>query len=56
MVNEGGAGREVGEEIGKRQGREEEDGRKSGLLIGCRILLGQEFKELQTSVLSADVL
>ena len=51
-------GGRVGErKFGKRQGREEEDGRKSGLLIASRILsLGLELKELQTSVLSADVL
>lgn len=42
--------------FGKRQGREEEDGRKSGLLIGCRIPLGQELKELQPAGLSADAL
>mgnify|MGYP006996591550 CR=1 FL=1 len=42
--------------FGKRQGREEEDGRKSGLLIASRILsLGREL-EPQTNVLSADAL
>ena len=50
-------GGRVGErKFGKRQGREKEDGRKSGLLIASRILsLGREL-EPQTNVLSADAL
>ena len=50
-------GGRVGErKFGKRQGREEEDGRKSGLLIASRILsIGWEL-EPQTNVLSADAL
>ena len=50
----GGAGER---KFGRRGGREEEDGRKSGLLIASRILsLGQKLKELQANALSVDAL